>query len=135
MVGSLPGVIRQDAISYYNLGEAMDLGKYEVIDWDDEEEQPDERLNNLLHCLRHGVDERVVAEVLSEEPVEIRLATQMAEGAFVGPDRARSHMWTLLFDTSYKRGDWLRPVTGWRAKPAEIREWERVKRRRWRGRR
>jgi hypothetical protein len=45
MVGSLPGVIRQDAISYYNLGEAMDLGKYEVIDWDDEEEQPDERLN------------------------------------------------------------------------------------------
>jgi hypothetical protein len=106
----------------------MDLDKYEAIDWDDEEEQPDERLNNLLHGLRHGVDERVVAvvaEVLSEEPVEIRLPTQMTEGAFVGPDRARSHLWTLLFDTSYERGDWLRPVTGWTAKPAEIREWER----------
>jgi hypothetical protein len=79
MIGSSPGVIRHDEISYYNLGEAMDLGKYEAIDWDDEEEQPDEQLNNLLHCLRHGVDERVVDEVLSEEPVEIRLPAQVAK--------------------------------------------------------
>ena len=111
----------------------MDLSKYQAIDWDDEDEQPDEKDNNLLHCLRHGVDERVVAEVLSEEPVEIRLTLKTAEAAFTGPNRARNQMWTLLFDTSYKRGDWLRPVTGWRAEPAEIAEWERVKGRRWKG--
>jgi hypothetical protein len=125
-------VIHAAAVSYYKLGEAMDLRKYEAIDWEDEEEG-DERFNNLLHCLRHGVDERVVDQVLSEEPVEIRLPTQETEGVFVDPDRDHIEMWTLLFDTSYKRGDWLRPVTGWRAKPAEIREWERVKRRRWKG--
>jgi hypothetical protein len=91
--------------------------------------------NNLLHCLRHGVDERVVHEVLTEEPVEIRLPLKTAQAAFVGPDRARNQMWTLLFDTSYKRGDWLRPVTGWKAEPAQVKEWERVKGRRWRGQR
>jgi len=111
----------------------MDLSKYEAIDWDDEEEEPDEERNNLLHCLRHGVDEQVVYEVLAEEPVQIRLRLQAAEAAFTGPNRARNEMWTLLFDTSYKRPDWLRPVTGWRARPAEIREWERVKGHRWRG--
>jgi hypothetical protein len=68
----------------------------------------------------------------AEEPVEIKLKLETAEGAFTGPDRSRTQMWTLLFDTSYKRGDWLRPVTGWKAKPAEIAEWERVKGRRWR---
>lgn len=77
----------------------------------------------------------MVHEVLAEEPVEIRLRLQTAEGAFTGPNKARNQMWTLLFDTSYKRGDWLRPVTGWRAEPAEIAEWERVKGRRWRGQR
>jgi hypothetical protein len=111
----------------------MDLSKYEAIDWDSEEEQPDEQRNNLLHCLRHGVDEQVVYEVLAEEPVEIRLHLQSAEAAFTGPNRARNQMWTLLFDTSYKRSDWLRPVTGWRARSTEIREWERVTGRRWRG--
>jgi hypothetical protein len=109
----------------------MDLSKYEAIDWDDEDEEPDEK-NNLLHCLRHGVDEQVVYEVLAGEPVEIKLKLVTAEGVFTGPDRSRTQMWTLLFDTSYKRGDWLRPVTGWKAKPAEIAEWERVKGRRWR---
>ena len=33
---------------------------FETIEWDDEED-PD---GNLAHCLRHGVDEQVVAEVL-----------------------------------------------------------------------
>ena len=56
--------------------------------------------------------------------MEIKLAVKTAEGAFVGPNRARNQLWTLLSDTSYKRGGWLRPVTGCKAKPAEIREWE-----------
>jgi len=113
----------------------MDLSRYEAIDWDDEEEEPDEMKNNLLHCLRHGVDEQVVYEVLTEEPVEIELVPRTAEAAFTGPDQERNQMWTLLFDTSYKRGVWLRPVTGWKAKPAEVREWEQATSKRWKGRR
>lgn len=118
---------------YDKVGDAVELSNYEAIDWDDEEEESDERESNLRHCLRHGVDEQVVAEVLNEEPVQIRLPLLTAEGAFTGPNRARNQMWTLLFRTSYKRSDWLRPITGWRAKPAEIREWERVKGRKWLG--
>jgi hypothetical protein len=108
----------------------VDLSRYEVIDWDDEDD-PD---GNLAHCLRHDVNERVVDEVLSGEPVEVQLPRQVAEGAFVGPNQAGDRLWTLLFDTSYKRGDWLRPVTGWEAKPAEVAEWEKVTKRRWRRR-
>lgn len=106
----------------------MDLSQYEEIDWDNEDEEE----GNLIHCLRHGVDERVVYEVLTEEPIEIRFPLKTAEGAFVGPNRARNQLWTLLFDTSYKRSDWLRPITGWQARPMEIAEWERVTGRRWR---
>jgi hypothetical protein len=109
----------------------MDLSKYEAIDWDDEEDEE----GNLAHCRRNGVDEQVVYEVLAEEPVEVKLPLESAEGAFVGPNRARNQLWTLLFDTSYKRGDWLRPVTGWKAKPAEIKEWEQATGHTWRGRR
>jgi hypothetical protein len=109
----------------------MDLSKYESIDWDDEDDED----GNLAHCRRHGVDERVVYEVLANEPVEVTLTVRTAEAAFVGPSQAGNQLWTLLFDTSYKRDDWLRPVTGWRAKPAEIREWEQATGHRWRGRR
>lgn len=109
----------------------MDLGKFEWIDWDPE----DDESGNAAHCRRLGVPEQVVYEVLSEEPAEIKLPLETAEGAFVGPSRARNQLWTLLVDTSYKRGDWLRPVTGWKAKPAEIREWEQATSKRWKGRR
>ena len=34
----------------------------------------------------------------------------------------------ILFDISHKRGDFLRPVTGWRAEPAERHEWEQGRR-------
>lgn len=51
-------------------------------------------------------------EVWSEDPVEIKLKVQTAEFAIVGPDSARALLWTILFDRSWKRGDWLRPVTG-----------------------
>jgi hypothetical protein len=82
-----------------------------------------------------GISEQIVYEVLAEEPVQITLSVRTAEAAFVGPTCARNQLWTLLFDGSYKRGDWLRPVTGWKAKAAEIREWERATGHRWRGRR
>ncbi len=98
---------------------AFDPYKFEVIDWD-EEEDPD---GNLQHCLRHGVDERVVAEVLRTRPVEVRMRLQSAEFAIVGPDEHEMRMWTILFDVSYKRGDWLRPITGWPSKQSEVNAW------------
>lgn len=98
----------------------MNLWDFEAIDWDDEEDEE----GNLAHCLRHGIDERVVDSVLSEEPVEIKMRVEIADFAIVGPDRG-GQMWTLLFDWSFKRGDWLRPVTGWRSELEEIAEWER----------
>jgi predicted transcriptional regulator len=100
----------------------LNLWDFEAIDWDDEED-PD---GNLVHCLRRGIDEVVVDEVLSESPVEIKMRLASAEIAIVGPDRGGT-MWTLLFDWSFKRGDWLRPVTGWQAEPEEVNEWRRAR--------
>lgn len=71
----------------------MNLWGFERIDWDDEEDEH----GNLAHCLEHGVDEAVVDQVLSEEPVEIKMRVQTAEFVVVGPDRGGT-IWTLLFD-------------------------------------
>ena len=101
---------------------------FEQIDWDD----PEDEEGNLQHCLVHGVDELVVEEVLTERPVEVKLKLRSAEFSIVGPDRTWSRLWTLLFDRSWKRGDWLRPVTGWESKVAEIRAWESATRQKWR---
>lgn len=98
----------------------MDLAAFEAIDWDDEDDEG----GNLAHCLRHGVTEAVVAQVLGNEPAEVRMRLRTAEFAIVGPDDA-GNLWTLLFDRSWKRGDWLRPVTGWRSKQSEVDEWRR----------
>jgi hypothetical protein len=105
---------------------------FEQIDWDDEGDEG----GNLAHCLEHGVDEQVVdgvLRVLSEQPVEVKMRLRTADFAVVGPDRDGQSMWTLLFDRSYKRGDWLRPITGWKAKSSEIARWEQVTGRQWRG--
>jgi hypothetical protein len=59
---------------------------------------------------------------------------QKAEFAITGPDAAWSVMWTLLMATSWKRGDWLRPVTGWHSKGGEIAEWEAATSLTWNGR-
>ncbi|MDQ6947198.1 MAG: hypothetical protein M3256_13240 [Actinomycetota bacterium] len=103
----------------------MRLWDFEAVDWDDEEDEG----GNLVHCLAHGVDECVVDQVLGAEPVEIKMAVKSAEIALVGPDLGGT-MWTLLFDWSFKRGDWLRPVTGWRSEAPEINEWARGRGRR-----
>jgi hypothetical protein len=101
----------------------MDLRKFEGIDWDSE----DDPNGNLVHCMEPGRlgpnPERVVHEVLSEAPVKLKIPVKTADAAFVGPDRSRSRLWVVLLDISWKRGDWLRPVTGWPAEPAEIAVW------------
>jgi hypothetical protein len=103
----------------------MRLDRYEAIDWDPE----DDPSGNLAHCQRPShlgrFAEQVVHEVLTEEPYEIKYPVRTAEFAIVGPDRGRTRLWVVLFDTSWKRGDWLRPVTGWPAEQAERRAWER----------
>ena len=42
----------------------MDFRDAEGIDWDDEEDEE----GNLVHCLRHGVTEAVVDQVLRNDP-------------------------------------------------------------------
>lgn len=107
---------------------ALDLGWYHEIDWDSDEDPE----GNLAHCRRPDHlgpnPERVVGEVLSEEPVEVKIRVQTAEFVVVGPERSRSIWWVVLLDTSYKRGDWLRPVTGWRAEIAERQAWKQGRR-------
>lgn len=98
-------------------------------EWDEE----DFVRGNLAHCLDHGIDELVVEEVLDGEWVNIKIMVDTAEFAIVGPNRARNFMWTLLFAPSQRRGDMLRPVTGWDSKPSEIREWERLTEQEWTG--
>jgi len=107
----------------------FDPADFELIDWDDEEDVR----GNLAHCLRHEVDERVVAGVLGGAPVEISLQAVTAEFVVIGPDGEWAQLWTLLFARSYKDSRWLRPVTGWRSKSREIKEWERASGKRWKG--
>jgi hypothetical protein len=87
----------------------LNLEDFDAIDWDPE----DDPTGNHAHCAKHGVDERVVYEVLNGDWVDIEMEVETAEFAIVGPNEKKNFMWTLLFDTSWKRGDLLRPVTGW----------------------
>jgi hypothetical protein len=107
----------------------LNLDDFDAIDWDPE----DDPTGNLAHCAEHGIDERVVDEVLSGDWVSIEIPVDTAEFAIVGSNTKGNFMWTLLFDTSWKRGDWLRPVTGWDSRPKDIREWERVTGKQWKG--
>lgn len=90
----------------------FDPYSFEAIEWDDAEDPN----GNLAHCLRHGVDEQVVAEVLRVHPVEVSTRLETAEFAIVGPDEHRQRLWTLLFDTSNRRDYWFRSITGWQSK-------------------
>jgi hypothetical protein len=107
----------------------LNLWNFEGIDWgpDDDED------GNYAHCAEHGVYPWVVDEVLGGEWVDVEMEVKRADFAIVGPNAKRNFMWTLLFDVSWKRGDWLRPVTGWDSRPKEIREWERVMGQEWKG--
>lgn len=63
--------------------------------------------------------------------MNVEMTVYTAEFAIVGPNAKWNFMWTLLFDASWKRGDWLRPVTGWDSRPKEITEWERITGLKW----
>jgi hypothetical protein len=116
----------------------LDVYKYEIIDWDDPEVDPDPETNNLLHCQQPdhlgAQAELIVYWVLyGGDGVEINFQVQTAEYAVVG--LALSDIWLLLLEDSPKRGDWLRPVTGWPAERAEIRAWEQATGETWKGKR
>jgi hypothetical protein len=103
----------------------LDLSRYEDVDWDPEEQED----GNWQHCARAEHlgprPDRVVDEVLRCEPVELKMRVEHAEFSLVGPDVSTSSLWVVLFDTSHKRGDWLRPVTGWAAPPTARDAWHR----------
>jgi hypothetical protein len=76
----------------------------------------------------------VVYECLYSGPwAEVKFKVQTAQYSIVG--LALSRLWLLLLKDSPKHPDWLRPVSGWRAETAEIREWERATGATWRGKR
>jgi hypothetical protein len=118
-------------------GEVLDVHRYELIDWDDPEIDPDPKTNNLLHCQqadRLGAQaELIVYELFWGYWAEIQFKMQTAQYSVVGV--ALSSIWLLLLEDSHKRGDWLRPVTGWPAERAEIREWEQTTGQTWEGKR
>jgi hypothetical protein len=114
----------------------LDIYRYEIIDWDDPELDPDPATNNLLHCQQTAhlgeQAELIVSQVFLGDWVEVRFKMQTAEYAVVGV--ALSDIWLILLEDSPKRGDWLRPVTAWPAEVAEIRQWEKLTGQVWRGR-
>jgi hypothetical protein len=110
----------------------MQLSDYEALDWDEEDDEG----GNFQHCLGEdhlGNDpNQVVDELLAEQPIVSKVRVASAELAVTRPNADRNMLWTVVFATSGRRGDWLRPVTGWRARPAHIRGWEQATGERWR---
>lgn len=116
----------------------LDIYRYELIDWDDPQVDDSPKTNNLLHCQQSdhlGTQaEMIVYEIFQYGPwAEVGFTMQTADYAVVGVGLA--NIWLVLFKDSPKRGDWLRPVSGWPAERAEIREWEQATGERWKGRR
>jgi hypothetical protein len=109
----------------------LDPEDFDELDWDDE----DVPGSNLAHILEHDIDDVAVEDVLADDWINVEMIVHTAEFAIVGPDRRWNRMLTLLFDTSWKQGNWLRPVTGWESESPELLEWERVTGQEWRGRR
>jgi hypothetical protein len=101
----------------------LDLSRYEGIDWDPEED-PD---GNFQHCARPDHlgpnPPQVVGDVLRIEPVEYMKLRRRSDFSVVGPDRTGANMWVVLLNVSYKRGDYLRPVTGWPATARAKQAW------------
>jgi hypothetical protein len=115
----------------------LDIHRYEIIDWDDPEIDPEPETNNLLHCQQAdhlgAQAELIVYELFRGIWAEVGFKTLTTQYAVVGV--AISNIWLVLFEDSYKRGDWLRPVTGWPAERAEIHEWEQATGETWKGKR
>jgi hypothetical protein len=74
-----------------------------IFDWDPAEAEN----GDLAKCMRRGIDQFVVAEVLEGEWVSVIRPVETAEYVIVGPNEERNQRWTLLFATSPVRGDWL----------------------------
>lgn len=116
----------------------LDIHRYELIDWDEPEIDDDPETNNLLHCQQPdhlGMQAEMIVYTIFYDGfwAEISFKTQTAQYAVVGV--ALANVWLVLLEDSDKRGDWLRPVTGWPAERPEIREWEKATGETWKGRR
>ena len=61
----------------------LKLEAFYAIDWDSE----DDPTGNHAHCAEHGVDERVVDEVLSGNWVNVEMSVQTAEFVMSGQTR------------------------------------------------
>jgi hypothetical protein len=116
----------------------LDIRRYELIDWDDPEADDNPETNNLLHCQQAehlGAQAEMIVYTIFYDGLwaEVKFKAQTAQYAVVGV--ALANIWLVLLKDSDKRGDWLRPVTGWPAERPEIREWEQATGETWKGRR
>jgi hypothetical protein len=109
----------------------LNLDEFDALDWDEEDAEG----SNLAHIMEHDIDAVAVEEVLAADWISIEMTVQTAEFVIVGPDWRWDRMLTLLFDTSWKQGNLLRPVTGWESALPQLLEWERVMGGKWGGRR
>jgi hypothetical protein len=113
----------------------LDIYRYEAIDWDDPEIDPNPETNNLLHCQQAdhlgSQAELIVYEMFCGYWAEIQFRAQTAQYSVVG--MALSSIWLLLLSDSHKRSDWLRPISGWSAERAEVRAWEQATGQTWKG--
>jgi hypothetical protein len=80
----------------------LDPEDFDELDWDDE----DVPGSNLAHILEHDIDDVAVEDVLADDWINVEMIVHTAEFAIVGPDRRWNRMLTLLFDTSWKQGNW-----------------------------
>jgi hypothetical protein len=110
-VGEVSSVIRVCYHVYDTTARStvLDIHRYEIIDWDDPAVDPDPQTNNLLHCQQAdhlgAQAELIVYELFRGIWAEIQFRRSTAQYSVVG--LALSSMWLVLFEDSYRRGDWL----------------------------
>ena len=95
----------------------LDIARYELIDWDDPQIDDNPEANNLLHCQQAdhlGMQAEMIVYETSIRPLgRVQFTMQTAEYAVVGVGLA--NIGSCCSKSSPRRGDWLRPVTGWPA--------------------
>ena len=62
----------------------LNLEEFDRIDWDDVEAEK----SNLVKCMRRGIDQFVVAEVLETDWVSVIRPVETAEFVIVGPKKS-----------------------------------------------
>lgn len=97
----------------------QDPSEIQVLEFDWDEDKPENQHSNLRHCARHGVTPIVAAEVKDGLPkFFLNDPGKTASHIMIGPDFS-GRFWTIAILSSAKPGLW-KPITGWPSDKAEI---------------